>query len=80
MSAADPTIAARMRRARRRAREGLAHYSLDLPQYRGVEMLMVLGYLRPNDALDEEKARRAMEKWAGDQISRFSDTAYTAKG
>lgn len=70
----DPTAAARMKRARRREREGLAAFRLDLPENKSIETLLAHGFLRAADAIDKDKVRVAMEKMVAHVIFSYGVT------
>ncbi len=59
MSTHDPTAAIRMRRLRRRQREGLHRAQAEVP-WRYVELLITLGFLTDDEASDPQSLGNAL--------------------
>ncbi len=59
MPTRDPTAAIRMRRLRRRRREGLLRAQVEVP-CRDVELLILGGYLEDQEAGDPERLGNAL--------------------
>ncbi len=55
----DPTAAIRMRRLRRRQREGLHRAQTEVP-WRYVELLITLGFLTDDEASDPQRLGNAL--------------------
>ena len=62
------TDAERARRQRRRERDGLQHFRLDVP-HAVIELLITERYLTESEAADRRAIGRALETYLVDQIS-----------